>query len=216
MVFWLGILVAAVFAYSAIKLGLYQSWTLLFNIVIAVYLAIHLSPTVEGFMPANSPCSKAMAILATGVGVFLILHGASYIFLLGQFEVTFPKGFSKIAAGVLGFLAGSLVWSFMTFVICTTPFCEQEFVKDIGFGSKSFEEGKMEPYLVWWCSIVDKFAAQTDSQTTTADSIKQLLTKQAKHCKKPPTDKHPGSSEPNSVPDKGTGAEYPDHRVIPP
>ncbi len=42
MTFWIGILIAAGFAASAVKLGLYQAWTTLFNVVIAVYVGVNL------------------------------------------------------------------------------------------------------------------------------------------------------------------------------
>ena len=41
---WLGILIAVLFALSARKMGFYHAWTMLFNIVIAVYLAIRIGP----------------------------------------------------------------------------------------------------------------------------------------------------------------------------
>ena len=44
--FWIGILVAVLFAYSAIKLGFYHTWTMLFNLVIAVYVALRISPMI--------------------------------------------------------------------------------------------------------------------------------------------------------------------------
>ena len=53
MVFWIGILVAVIFAYSAIKLGFYHAWTMLFNLVIAVYVALRISPAIEEFLPAR-------------------------------------------------------------------------------------------------------------------------------------------------------------------
>ena len=85
MVFWIGILVAVAFAYSAIKMGFYQTWTMLFNIVIAVYVGVRLGPAIEEFIPAGGQYSKMLAVLTPGVGTFLILQGIAYIFLIGQF-----------------------------------------------------------------------------------------------------------------------------------
>jgi hypothetical protein len=76
---------------------------------------------------------------------------------------------------LLGFLAGFLVWSFAVLVFCTTPFCQNAFVKDAGFDSKNFEEAKMQPYLVWWCNLVDKFAASGNGNTGSEEAIKDLL-----------------------------------------
>jgi hypothetical protein len=181
MVFWIGILFAAGFAYSAVKLGFYHAWTTLFNVVIAAYIGIQLGPMLEDFVPAaGGQYCKTLAVLAAGAGTFLILHGISYVFLIGQFEVTFPRGFNTLVSPVLGFLAGFLMWSFASLVICTAPFSENAFMKDFGFDSKGFEEAKMQPYLVWWCSLVDKVAASEDGKADAEQAIKDLLTKPVK------------------------------------
>ncbi len=183
MAFWIGILVAVFFAYSAIKLGFYHAWTMLFNLVIAVYVAVRVSPMVEEFLPAamGGEYSKTMALLATGLVTFLILHGISYTLLIGQFEVSFPRVVNILGSGILGFLAGFLIWSFGTLVVCTTPFCQHQYVKEIGFETKTFQEAKMEPYLVWWCSFLDKMVASGESPVSAEQAIKELLVKPVKH-----------------------------------
>jgi len=179
MVFWIGILIAVGFAYSAIKLGFYHAWTMLFNVVVAVYLGIRLGPAVADFVPMSGEYRTTLAVLGTAVGTFLVLHGISYVFLLGQFEVTFPRVFNTLGSGLVGFLAGFLMWSFATLVICTTPFCQNASFKDIGFDSKKFEEAKMQPYLVWWCNFVDKLVVSGDSQPGAEQAIKSLLAEPA-------------------------------------
>jgi uncharacterized membrane protein required for colicin V production len=184
MVFWIGIFVAVIFAYSAIKLGFYHAWTMLFNLVIAVYVAVRISPVIEEFLPAamdGGQYSKTMALLATGLVTFLILHGIAYALLIGQFEVTFPRVMNTLGSGILGFLAGFLIWSFGTLVVCTTPFCQQQYVKELGFDVKTFEEAKMQPYLVGWCSFLDKIVASGDGPVSAEQTIKDLLIKPAKN-----------------------------------
>jgi hypothetical protein len=218
-VFWIGILVAAVFAYSAIKLGFYQAWTILFNVVIAVYIGIKLGPALEEFVPMSGQYCKALAVLATGVGTFLILQGIAYVFLIGQFAVTFPRGVNTLGSGLVGFLAGFLVWSFAAVVLCTTPLSNNAFVKDIGFESKNLEEAKVQPYLVWWCNFVDKLVISGDSQTSVEQTVKDLLTRPVQSIAKGRRGEAAVVNEPNEPnsqhePDEET---FPDsHTVIPP
>lgn len=50
MVFWIAILVGGAFVWLGVRMGFYQSWCLLFNIVVSIYLAIFLRrwlPTVS-------------------------------------------------------------------------------------------------------------------------------------------------------------------------
>jgi uncharacterized membrane protein required for colicin V production len=183
MVFWIGIFVAVLFAYSAIKLGFYHAWTMLFNFVIAVYVALRISPAIEEFLPAamdGGQYSKTMALLATGLVTFLILHGIAYVLLIGQFEVTFPRVVNTLGSGIIGFLTGFLIWSFVTLLVCTTPFCQQQYVKELGFDVKIFEEAKMQPYLVWWCNFLDKLVASGEGPPSAEQTIKELLIKPAK------------------------------------
>jgi len=214
MVFWIGILIAVGFAYSAIKLGFYQAWTTLFNVVIAVYLGVMFGPVIEGFVPMDSQYSRTLAVLAAGVGAFAVLHGISYVFLLGQFTVTFPRALNTLGSGLFGFLTGFLVWSFAAIVVCTTPLSDNAFVKDIGFDSRKLEEVKVQSYLVWWCDLVDKVAAPgalrpgSTSLTTggsprlrsgqAGQAVRDLLTKPAKH-KKTGTAGQPDSTQPADV-----------------
>jgi uncharacterized membrane protein required for colicin V production len=219
MVFWIGILVAVIFAYSAIKLGFYHAWTMLFNIVIAVYVAVRISPVIEEFLPVamGGEYCKTMALLATGLVIFLILHGIAYVLLIGQFEVTFPRVVNTLGSGILGFLAGFLIWSFGTLVVCTTPFCQQQFVKEIGFDVKTFEEAKMQPYLVWWCSFLDKIVASGDGPVSAEQAIKDLLIKPAPKAKIETTSIQPADpNDPNNpyCPNQPPTTES--HTVIPP
>jgi hypothetical protein len=177
MIFWVGILIAACFTYSAIKLGFCQAWTLLFNVVIAVYLGIRLGPMLEEIMPLGGQYGRTIILMTTGLGAFLILQGISYVFLIGQFEVTFPRALNLLGSGLFGFLAGFLCWAFAVLVFCTTPLCENDYVKETGLCAKSFEETKMQSYLAWWCSAVDVLASSSDSQNNADKAVKNLLVK---------------------------------------
>jgi hypothetical protein len=218
-VFWTGILVAAVFAYSAIKLGFYQAWTILFNVVIAVYIGIKLGPALEEFVPMSGQYCKALAVLATGVGTFLILQGIAYVFLIGQFAVTFPRGVNTLGSGLVGFLAGFLVWSFAAVVLCTTPLSDNAFVKDIGFESKNLEEAKVQPYLVWWCNFVDKLVVAGDSQASVEQTVKDLLTRPVQTGTKVRTGRPApvvDANEPNRPTESSEEEPLDSHTIIPP
>jgi hypothetical protein len=179
--FLLGILIAVLFAFSAKKMGFYHTWTMLFNLIVAVYLAIRLGPFLDDFLPAfiSVQYSKSFALLAIGTGAFLILQGVAYTMLIGQFEITFPRIVNILGSGLLGFLAGFLVWSFATFTFYTTPLSQSQSVKEIGFDAKTFEEAKTQPYLVWWCNFLDKFIASGNNPDSVEKTIKDILIKPA-------------------------------------
>jgi len=224
MVFWIGIFVAVIFAYSAIKLGFYHAWTMLFNFVIAVYVALRISPMIEEFLPAamgSGQYSKTMALLATGLVTFLILHGIAYTLLIGQFEVTFPRIVNTLGSGILGFLAGFLIWSFVTLLVCTTPFCQQQYVKELGFETKTFQEAKMQSCLVNVCNFMDKLVASGDGPVNAEQAINDLLIKPAKNtpakAKTGTASIQPAdSNDPNKPHDPNQPPAAESHTVIPP
>src|SRR4030042_5354369 len=74
MICWIGILIAVAFAASSLKLGLYHAWTMLFNVLIAVYLGVRLCPFIKDFIPAGGEYQTTLGILAAGLVSFLILH----------------------------------------------------------------------------------------------------------------------------------------------
>ncbi len=175
MAFWIGILVGGAFAWFAIKRGFYETWALVFNIVIAIYLAVFLGPVIANIVPAvrDTAYNNALTMLATAIGSFLILHGISYTFLTGQFSIPFPKVFDTLGTGFLGFLTGFLVWSFVSLVICITPISQNSFVKGIGFGTQ-FEQTNVG-YISWWCNLVNSAVSSQDNEHTTQQALSKLL-----------------------------------------
>jgi hypothetical protein len=202
MAFWLGILVGGLFAWFAIKLGFYETWAMLFNIIISIYLAVFLRPVIAEVVPAagDTSYSSALIMSATAITSFLILHGISYTFLTGQFSVSFPKIFNTLGTGFLGFLAGFLVWSFASLLISTTPISQDTFVKGIGFDTQ-FEQTNM-PYISWWCNLVNTVVSSQDSEHTAKEAISELLKKEETAVQDKP-------AEPNDV---ETGTTEKNHR----
>ena len=177
MAFWIGILVAGIFVWLAYNLGFYQSWALAFNIVISVYVAVFLGPVIADFVPGagDTPYSDILGMLVAGGGAFLILHTVSYTFLTGQFNMTFPRLFDSLGSGILGLLAGYLVWSFAGLLICTTPISDTWYAEALGFSKQSQSQQTNLKYLGWWCDRVHTLTAMDAGSRTAQDIIDELL-----------------------------------------
>lgn len=202
MIFWVGILVGGLFVWLAVKIGFYETWAMLFNIVISVYLAIFLGPTIVDIIPAagDMPYGNILAIICVAMVAFLILHCISYSFLTGQFSVSFPRMFNSLGAALLGFLAGFLVWSFVALLIYLTPISRNAFVREIGFGSR-FQQTNIS-YISWWCNLVNKAVAPEENARTAEEAISGLL--------KSAEEKTPGErGEPTGI-NKPAGADVED------
>ncbi len=175
MVFWLGILTGGLFIWFAIKIGFYEMWAMLFNIVISIYVAIFLTPVILDIVPEAGDISfcNSFAIVVLAIGTFFILYGITYVFLTGQFNVSFPKIFDILFTGILGFLTGFLVLSFAALVITITPISQNRFVKQIGLNRTS-QQANIS-YICFWCDSVNSIVSAPDSKITSKQAVEHFL-----------------------------------------
>ena len=193
MIFWAGILVAAFFAWFSVKIGFFQIWATLFNLIISTYVAIFLAPLVAEVIPAASETlyGSALTLAAIAIATFLILQGVTYTFIPSQFFVSLPKILNTVGSGIVGFLAGFLVWSFAALLISMTLVSQHTFAQKVGFGRKI--EQTNVPYMVWWCNLVNTVAASKDNKQTPEEIINRMLDSAEKKALK----KKPEQVEPN-------------------
>ena len=200
MVFWLGILVGGFFAWYAVKQGFYDTWAIVFNIIVSVYLGVFLGPVIAEVVPgvADVPYSDLLAVTCTAVGAFLILHLVTQTFFLGQFNVTFPRIFDTLGSAVLGFLAGFLVWSFVSVLICMLGISDNSMARRLGFGSSAQDTNIS--CIEQCCGFVHKFAGWKDGDTAVEDAVSKLLKDVKTRKSEPPADS-------NSVADSNSPAD---------
>jgi hypothetical protein len=196
MAFWFGILVAGLFVWYAVGIGFYEMWVMLFNIVISIYLAVFLRPIIVN-IPAvgDTPYSNALAMIAIALASFSVLHGISYTFITSQFKVSFPRIFDTLGTGFLGFLAGFLVWNFVSFLIFITPISQDTFVRGIGF-NKQFQQSNVS-VICRWCDLVNRVVSSQDSECTTEQAVSGLLKSVEEKRTRAETTKRAEPNEPN-------------------
>lgn len=176
MVFWIAILAGALFVWLAVRLGFFETWGLLFNIVISIYVAIFLAPTVAAYAPTTgnlSPYCVGLSMAVLGVGCFALLYGVSYVFLTSQYCVPFPKLLDVLAAGGMGFLAGFLILSFAALVVTATPLAQHELVSSMGFNAES--EGANIGCIAWCCDLVHSVVGPDHEAKASEAAILRLL-----------------------------------------
>jgi hypothetical protein len=177
MLFWMAVLTGALFAWIAVEIGFYATWIMLFNLVLSAYVAIFLSPVIIANIPAatSTPYGYALILISTASATLLIAYGICYACLSGELRAEFPRVFDNIAAGLLGFLSGFLVWSFVSFSVCLTPLTEISAFKTLGFEGPS--QTTNTSYLCWWCDLVHAAVASSDTELTSEEAVSMLLAK---------------------------------------
>jgi hypothetical protein len=195
MVFWIAILVGVLFVWLAVRMGFYETWALLFNIVVSIYVAVFLAPLVAQLAPASgeaSAYSMALSMVLLGGGCFAILHGLSYVFLTGQFSVRFPRFFDILLAGALGFVAGFLILSFAALIITTTPLARHKLVNSVGF-SRQAQRSNIA-CIAWCCDLVHAVARFESNENTAQAAVEHLL-EEAEEISSPGNLPHADSNE---------------------
>ena len=173
MVLLAGILAGGLCIWFAVKIGFYETWAMLFNIVIAVYIALFLARPVMDFLPeeaSNIRSCEALTLTVLAIGSFLILYGLTYILFTSRFKVTFPKLFDILFAGLLGFFGGFLLLSFAALIIFLTPFGGYA-----GIENDSVEYNMSSAY--WLFDGIHSIVSSPDNEIITEKVVKQLLNK---------------------------------------
>jgi hypothetical protein len=177
MIFWLGILTGGLFAWLGFKIGFYQMWATLFNIVIAVYLAVFFGPVILDIIPgvSDTAYSLVLAVTSTGIATFLILQILSYTFLTGQFDFSIPRLVDIPGSVLLGFLAGFLVWSFAALLIWLAPISHNTVFRKVGFGGTSQQTNMSNIY--WWCNLVNMAVSSDEQSRTAQETVDELISR---------------------------------------
>jgi len=173
--FWIGIIIAAVFAVISIKQGLFAIWMVFFNALISIYLGICLEPIISGSIPALSQMAfgSAITIAVLAVVIFAIFYMLAFTVFLNQFSITFPKLIDILGSAGLGFAAALLVWCFLSFLVCMTPFSESSFAKSIAIDRKS--QQKSISYLGSCCNLIHNFAGSEKGDDSITDTVNKMI-----------------------------------------
>jgi hypothetical protein len=176
MVFWIAILAGIAFVWLAVRLGFYETWILLFNVLVSMYVGIFLTPIVVSFAPAAGEVASygvALSMVVLAGGCFAILQGLSYVFLTGQFSISFPRLFDIPLSGLLGFVAGFLALSFAALTLTTTPLAQRRIVSTLGFNRQS--QQATIAGIAWGCDLIHCVARFEAGEGATREAVNRLL-----------------------------------------
>jgi len=193
MLIFAGILAGGLVAWYGVKVGFYEIWALLFNIVIAVYIALFLTKHITDHFPeevANIKSCEALILIVLAAGTFLILHGITYVLFTSQFKVTFPKIFDILLAGFLGFLGGYLFLSFAAIIIALTPFGEH-----VGITKELAKKNMSHNYSYRLFDGINWFVSPPEKIINSRDFIEQLIDNSQTDTQ----DKNPQQAEPDTA-----------------
>jgi hypothetical protein len=180
MIFWLAVLIGALFAWIGVQIGFYGMWIMFFNLVLSAYVALFLTPVIVSALPAAVETTfgygYGLVLVVIAIATLLIAYGMCYACLSGQLRAEFPKAFDNIGAGILGFLTGFLVCSFVAFAVALTPVTQIDSLKPLGLDAPS---QKTNTSYLCWCSnkLHSLVASSSTTLTTSQHAVNYLLAK---------------------------------------
>lgn|GEM_PF-2895610 len=136
----IALLVAAVFGLWGYHKKLYPTWAFLFNVLIASYLGLVLTPAVlnveaVGDLAARLGTFANAAVMLAIFGVYLALSQfLSFYYLTNTYCVSFPKFVDDLGGALLGFGGGYVIANILLFALAISPLNEhsltQKFIPD--------------------------------------------------------------------------------------
>ncbi|MFH1615443.1 MAG: hypothetical protein ABIG61_10235 [Planctomycetota bacterium] len=161
MAMLIGIVVGLVLAWLGGKKGFYMMWSVLIDLVFAVYLAIMLTPIAVQMVLGSQAGPYAYAGFLAGITavVFVVLFTITFTFFTGMFEVSLPKLFDNIGAALLGFMVGMTAWGLAAFILSIIP--TPKYLEEINMGTEELNR-VVKVSLYRACNIVNTLSKQTD------------------------------------------------------
>ncbi|MHC4271293.1 MAG: CvpA family protein [Planctomycetota bacterium] len=171
---FIGIIVGIAVAYHGFKRGFFDMWGKFFNLLISMYLAIFLRPFITEYISegGNSWIGITLTILLTGIAIFFILYGISFV-AFGQFTIELPKILDISGGAIVGFIGGILLWSLLIFLLSITPLSQSSFAKNIGMVKYSADN--KATYICWWGDCVNLFASSSESRRSTEEMMTDIF-----------------------------------------
>lgn len=197
MVFWLAVLVGALFAWIGVQIRFFASWIMLFNLVLAAYMGVFLSPILIASIPAatETPYGYALVLLSVSGATLLVAYGICYASAGGRFRAEFPRLLDTVGSGMLGFLSGFLVAGFVALAVSLSPLAQNEYLKTLGLGGPSQET--TTAYVCRCCDVLHALVASSEVHRTSEQALRRLRPKDSEPAPPPPPSRnHPAGAVP--------------------
>ena len=161
MVLMITITAGVIFALLGLKKTFYPMWALLFNVLLAIYAAVMLTPVVlDKFETLGyfGNYSRALSLLAIALSVFVVAQLLTFRFLTAVYCVSFPVILNNAGAGILGFITGFVISNFVIFLISVTPILQNPSLQKLSSDAEA--GGSVNSHLISTCNVINKLSLQ--------------------------------------------------------
>jgi hypothetical protein len=157
----ISLIVAVLFGLWGYGKKLFPVWAFAFNVIIAVYLGVMLTPSIlepaGEMLKSLGTYTNVTVMLAVAIIYFVIAQFLSTNYLTGTYCVSFNKAANNAGGLILGFAGGFLIANFVLFVIAASPLKEISWVEKCIPADMEKTSGKQ---IVKACKFVSGFSLQ--------------------------------------------------------
>lgn len=133
MIFWLTVMIGVLAAIIGLRKGFFFMWAIFFNLLIAIYLGIMLTPAIVKLIPGieDNGYHRAGCVAGIAIVTFAFLYTVAIVYFYVDSKITLPQFIDKVGTCLVSFFTGYLICSFVFFVVCVMPFSKAPLMKKI-------------------------------------------------------------------------------------
>ena len=148
------ILVGGAFAYIGLKKKFFVMWSMLFNLLVSIFLGIMFLPLISRLTPdiGQNGYFLSLCMFVLTALFFFTLHVIVKMYIITSSSGVFPVIFDQVGAGILGFLFGYIVCCFVFFVLSVMPIAKHPFMTNV-FGKEGFGALSSRPVKKVCCFV---------------------------------------------------------------
>lgn len=123
----IALIIAVLFALWGYNKRLYPAWAFAFNVIIASYLGLMLTPAVLGWKLAGGlvnilgPYANVVIMITITALYLAISQILSKFYLTNTYCISFPRWVDNIGGAVLGFIGGYIIANFILYALASSP-----------------------------------------------------------------------------------------------
>jgi len=148
------ILVGGAFVYIGLKKKFFVMWSMLFNLLVSIFLGVMFLPLISRLTPdiGQNGYFLSLCMFVLTALFFFTLHVIVKRYVIASNSGVFPVIFDQIGAGILGFLFGYIVCSFVFFVLSMMPIAKHQMITNV-FGKEGFGALSSRPVKKVCCFV---------------------------------------------------------------
>lgn len=165
-------IVAAIFALWGYQKRLYPAWAFIFNVLIATYLGMMLTPAIMNLTqggPIQILGDWQKTVIVSFIFIFYLglSQLLSHYYLTNTFAISFPKWIDELGGALLAFIGGYIMTNMLLFALSSSPLKNNSLLANV----IPTNEGQTIRKV---CNFISSFSVQDQTDENIAKMIEKF------------------------------------------